>query len=156
MSRRDMYKLEMEYKRSLENWDRGKAKKAVQKTSFRPAYLLPPGMLPIQGILLPKPTEESDKRRLKKRREQAKPARRNAVKAKKPVKPKRRFHREPRREKALKTESRAISLLCKCCDFRDKLTGKCLVIRLGGECPYRNGVYSHAPKKPMKVPVRSR
>ena len=142
-----MYQLEMIYSRTLETWNRSKAKK-TSKISFRPAYLLPPEELPIQGLMMPEPPkrkhkEERDGRRRGSRRNFKKRFTLN-VRAKR------------RRERALKTESRAMSFLCRCCDFRDRLTGRCLIIRLGGECPYMNGVYTSMPKKPMKVLVRSR
>jgi len=165
MSRRGLYQLEMMYSRTLEVWDRSKAKNTASKISFRPAFLLPPEELPIQGLMMPEPSE----RKHEEERDGGRRSRRNFANARKTFIPKRRFTRniraerkprkfggDRRREKALKTESKAISFLCRCCDYRDRLTGKCLVIRLGGECPYVNGVYSSTPKKPMKVPVRSR
>jgi len=157
MSRRSLYQLEMMYSRTLEVWDRSKAKKTSSKISFRPAYLLPPEELPIQGLMMPEPPkrkheEEGDGRR--------RGSRRNSGNAKNTFSPKRRFTRnmvrverkqrkfgrDGSREKALKTESRAVRFLCRCCDYRDRLTGKCLVIRLGGECPYMNGIYFSMPK----------
>lgn len=141
--------LEVMFSRTLEVWDRTKAKMGASKISFRPAYLLPPEELPIQGLMMPEPPKRKHR---EERDERRRSLRRNVVKAnrKKP----RKFKRALNREKVLKAGSRAIRFLCRCCDYKDKLTGKCLVIRLGGECPYMNGVYSHMPKKPIKIPVR--
>ena len=127
MSRRKLYELEMEFSRTLESWDRMKGKRAASKISFRPV-LLPPEELVIQGLMKPEPP----KRKPAERSGQKRKFRRNFRSTKK-------FSPEKNgREKALKTESRAISFLCRCCDFRDKLTGRCLILRLGGECPYMN------------------
>jgi len=141
-----LYKLELEYKRTLEGWNRRKARRAAPKTPFRPAHLPSPEELPIQGLMMPEPpkrrhdgVEDRRKRRF-----------RRSVK----------LNKTPRkfggsnRDRALKTESRAISFLCRCCDYRDRLTGKCLILRLGGECPYMNGIYFCMPKKPIKISVR--
>jgi len=156
LSRRSLYQLEMMYSRTLEVWNRTKAKKTT-KISFRPAYLLPPEDLPIQGLMMPEPPkrkheEEREERRKKKTFDPKRRYARNVRMRRKP----RKLGGDRRREKALKMESKAISFLCRCCDYRDKLTGKCLIIRLGGECPYMNGIYTSMPKKPMKVPARSR
>ena len=166
MSRRSLYHLEMMYSRTLEVWDRSKAKKTASKISFRPPFLLPPEELPIQGLMMPEPPKRKHE---EERDVWRRGSRRSSRNAKKTFNSKRRFFRnirverrsrkfggDRRREKALKTESRAVSFLCRCCDYRDRLTGKCLIIRLGGECPYMNGIYTSMPKKPMKVPVRSR
>jgi len=141
MSRRSLYKLEMEFSRILESWDRMKGKRAASKISFRPV-LLPPEELVIQGLMRPEPPKRKHRKERGRRRRRV---RRNFEAVKK-ISP----------EKALKTESRAISFLCRCCDFRDKLTGRCLILRLGGECPYMNGVYTHMPRRLMKVSARSR
>ena len=160
-----MYQLEMIYSRTLEVWDRSKAKKTASKISFRPAFLLPPEELPIQSLKMPEPP----KRKHEEERDVWRGgSRRSSGNAKKTFNSKRRFARnirverkprkfggDGRREKALKTESKAISFLCRCCDFRDRLTGRCLILRLDGECPYMNGIYFSMPKKPMKIPVRS-
>ena len=151
-----MYNLEIEFSRTLEAWNRTKAKKTT-KISFRPAYLLPPEDLPIQGLMMPEPPkrkheEEREERKEKKTFDPKRRCSRNVRMRRKP----RKIRENRRREKALKMESKAIKFLCRCCDYMDKLTGKCLILRLGGECPYINGVYTSMAKKAMKVPVRSR
>jgi hypothetical protein len=133
-----LYKLELEYSGSLERWDRGKARRTASKMSFRPAYLLPPENLPIQGLLMPKPAEKREKGETEDLR------RRNLKRA---FRHRRRF-RVDRRVKALKMNSEAAeNFLCRVCDYMDKMFSRCLVKRLGGECPYINGVYARMIQK---------
>jgi len=146
LSRRSLYQLEVMFSRTLDVWDRAKARKASSKISFKPAYLLPPEELPIQGLMMPQPPKREKK-------EQSDETRRSFSRASKKRKPPRKFSRGRNREKALKTRSKAISFLCKCCDYRDNLTNKCLILRLGGTCPYMNSVYSHMPKKAIEIPI---
>ena len=150
MSRRSLYQLETMYSRTLEVWDRLKAKKIASKISFRPSCLLPPEDLPIQGLMMLEPPKKHEKERDGQKRS----LRRNFADARRMKRKRRRLDGDRRREEALKMDSRAVSFLCRCCDYRDKITGRCLIIRLGGECPYMNGVYSYMPKKPMKVSAR--
>jgi len=148
-----LYQLEMMYSRTLETWNRSKAKKTASKISFRPSYLLPPEELPIQGLMMPEPPKHKEEREEQKKKTAFNPKRRHA----RNVSMRGQSKLVGNREKALKTESKAIrSFLCRCCDFRDKLTCKCLVLRLGGECPYMNGIYFHMSKKTMKIPVHTR
>jgi len=132
----------MEFSRTLKVWERSKAKKASSNFSFRPAFLLPPEELPIQGLMTPEP------RRKRPKTSRARRGRLNVEAERKT----RKFNGGIR-GKALKGEGRITRFLCGCCDYSDKQTGRCLILRLGGECPYMNGVYSRI-KKPMEIPVR--
>ncbi|MFQ6095200.1 MAG: hypothetical protein ACE5NN_03545 [Candidatus Bathyarchaeia archaeon] len=120
VSRRGLYKLEFEYRKTLENWSRIKND---SRTSFRTANLLPPSDLPIQGLLLPVPPRRPKLKWKDERNSQDRKGKKDGV---------RNLGRFEERKEKTPRKRRFANGLCRFCDFSDLLSGACLVKRVKG------------------------